>query len=188
MMENRKTILDELTATDPMDKKFTDEQMGTLGAAVNELLTLQYDILMQENILKAMKAEERGISQGTIPQIMENLNFETITMMDGKKVSVKDSVQISIPANDKPSAYKWMDENGHGDLIKIALTCKFARGEKEIAESAYESMRLSGYNPALAESVHSGTLKAWAREELSQGHSLPEQFFKIHVVKLTTVK
>ncbi len=182
------TILDELTKSDPLAKQFTDEQMGTLGAAVNELLTKQALILEVELRLKELKAEERGISQGTIPQIMGALGFETITTLDGKKVSVKDSVQISIPAADKPSAYKWMDANGHGDLIKIALTAKFARGEKEMAEQALVHIKAFTNNTTLVESVHSGTLKAWARVELEQGHSLPADLFKIHVVKLTTVK
>ena len=188
MTINKRSILDQLTVADPRDKKFTDEQLGTLGSAVNELLQVQSEILEQEDRLKQMKATERGISQGTIPQIMENLGFETITTLDGKKVSIKDSVQVSIPAADKPSAYKWMDDNGHGDLIKIALTAKFARGDRELADDCFNALVDEGASPNQTESVHSGTLKAWARVELEQGHMLPADLFKIHVVKLTTVK
>ncbi len=186
-MENRKTILDELTTTDPMDKKFTDEQMGTLGTAVNALILKQHEIIQAEEALKDLKRHERILNQDTIPMLMENLGFESITV-DGKKVSVKDSVQISIPAAQKPGAFVWMDKNGHGDLIKIALTAKFARGESQLAGEAFDALLDIGASPNQTEAVHPGTLKAWAREELSQGHSLPQEFFKIHVVKLTTVK
>jgi hypothetical protein len=180
-------ILDELTTADPKDKVFTDEQMGTLGAMVNELLLVQSNIIEQEDRLKNMKAAERKINQVEIPQLMDSLGFESITV-DGRKVAVKDNVQISIPAALKPEAYSWMDKNGHGDLIKIALSAKFQRGEKDMADEAFNALLDVGASPTQSEAVHPGTLKAWARVELEQGHSLPQQFFKVHVVKLTTVK
>jgi len=183
-----RTILDELTTTDPADKKFTNEQMGTLGAAVNRLLDQQQLIVDMEIKLKEAKRLERSINQDEIPSLMSNLGFESITLSDGKKVAVKDSVQIAIPALMKPDAYKWMDTNGHGDLIKIGLTAKFARGERDMADEAFQALLDVGASPNETVSVHPGTLKAWAREELDHGHSLPQQYFKVHVVKLTTVK
>ncbi len=182
-----KTILDELTTPAPGAKQFTDAQMGTLGVAVNNLLVQQQLILDAEEALKNLKRVEREINQNEIPQLMENLGFDAI-IVDGKKVSVKDSVQVSIPADQKPQTFKWMDKNGHGDLIKIALTAKFGRGESQLAGEAYNMLLDIGASPNQTEAVHPGTLKAWAREELSQGHSLPAEFFKVHVVKLTTVK
>ena len=187
MTTHERTIIDELTVTDPRDKKFTDEQMGTLGKTVNKLLDYQKLIIQIEQQLKEAKQIERQINQGEIPQLMENLGFESVTV-DGKKISVKDSVQCSIPAPQRPNAYKWMDGNGHGDLIKTVLAANFARGESDQAYNAQKSLEALGIAATLAESVHSGTLKAWAREELAQGHSLPQEFFKVHVVKITTVK
>jgi len=178
MTIHKRTILDELTVTDPLDKKFTDEQMGQLGEAVNKMLDCQQLIQDAEENVKKLKKIERDVNQGEIPKLMEALGFESVTV-DGKKISVKDSVQCAIPAPIRPEAYSWMDDNGHGDLIKALISIKFPREERVMAEQV---------NADLAESVHAGTLKAWAREELAQGHSLPAEFFKIHVVKITTVK
>jgi len=180
------TILDELI--EGTSTEFTDEQMGALGVAANRLINKQLEIAEAEETLKQLKAQERKINQEEIPSLMENLGYETIILKDGRKISVKDAVQCGIPAPQRPNAYKWMDEHGHGDLIKIALTAKFARGERNMADEAFDALVDVGASPNQTESVHAGTLKAWAREELAQGHALPSDLFKIHVVKITTVK
>ncbi len=179
--------LDELLKQDSPDE-FTDQQMGKLGEAANRLLQAQAEILSQEEVLKQCKMIERKINQEEIPALMEYLGFEKITLASGQVLSVKDAVQCSIPVDKRDGAYVWMDKHGHGDLIKTAVTAKFARGESEKAYNATKALDALGITSSLTESVHTGTLKAWAREELSQGHSLPANFFKIHVVKITTVK
>ena len=187
MTTHERTILDELTVVDPQDKKFIDQTMGTLGETVNRLLDQQALIVKLEEQIKEAKAVERGINQGEIPALMASLNFESITV-DGRKVAVKDSIQCAIPAPQRPNAYNWMDKNGHGSLIKTALSAKFNRGESDAAYNAQKTLEAMGITADLAESIHGGTLKAWAREELAQGHSLPSDYFKVHVVKITTVK
>ncbi len=181
-----KTIIDELTAEEPTIK-FTDEQMGELGKAANNLLDKQEEVKIAEIALKELKREERQINQQEIPQLMSNLGFESITLDDGRKITVKDSVQVAIPASIRDDAYVWLDLNGHGDLIKIALTSIVGRGEKDQAYQAHDALSALNIPSDIAESVHAGTLKTWAREELAQGHSLPQEFFKIHVVKITKV-
>ena len=180
------SIIDELTEG-PEDKILTDAQMGTLGTAVNKLLNFQIQIAEQEELLKATKAQEREYNQGVIPQLMANLGFDSVTV-NGKKISVKDSIQVGIPAPQRPAAYKWLDDHEHGSLIKTVLTAKFGRGDSDAAEEAQEALDKLGVSNDLVESVHAGTLKAWARVELEQGNSLPSDLFKVHVVKITTVK
>jgi hypothetical protein len=179
-------ILDELTSG-PV-KAFSIEQMGALADAVNRLIAKQAEIEAAENALKVLKNEEREINQLEIPNMMGSLGFDKITLKDGRALSVKDSIQVSIPAARRPDAYQWLDEHNHGDIIKAELTANFSRGEIEQAEKAQKALAKIGVAADVAESVHAGTLKAWARVELEQGHSLPADLFHIHVVKITTVK
>ena len=180
-------ILDELTQ-DVAPEDFDTSTMGVLATAANKLIAKQQQINDAEEALKKLKAEERVINQGEIPQLMNNLGIEKLTLTDGRVLAVKESVQISIPATIKFQTFAWMDKNGHGDLIKIAVNCKFARGNRIGAENAMSSLDAMGFAPSLTETVHAGTLKAWARTELEIGHSLPAKYFKVHVVKVTTVK
>jgi len=180
-------ILGELTGDQPQ-AELSNDQMGALGDAVDRLITKQNEIAAMEAKLKDLKAEERKINQADIPTMMTALGFETITLLDGRKLAVKDSIQINIPAAMKPQAFVWMDENNHGALIKTGISLKFARGEQDEAHNAMDALAKMGMSPTKTDSVHPGTLKAWAREELEQGHSLPATLFKVHVVKMTTVR
>ena len=164
----------------------TDEQLGELGKAAGDLVTQQHLVAAAERDLKEMKAEERRLAEQVIPELMDNLGMDKITLRSGHVISVKDAVQCGILAANRPKAYKWLDEHGHGGLIKTAVAAKFGRGEKEDALNAMAA--LEGYNPTLTESVHAGTLKAWARVELEAGRALPDDIFNVHVVRLTTVK
>jgi len=180
-------ILQELTGDTPQEE-LSNDQMGALGDAVNLLIAKQNAIAKAEEALKQLKAEERKINQADIPTMMTALGFEKITLADGRSLAVKDSIQINIPAPMKPEAFKWMDKNNHGDLIKTALSLKFARGEQKEVDIAMAVLQDQGLAPTKTEAVHPGTLKAWARVELEQGHALPASLFKVHVVKVTTIK
>jgi hypothetical protein len=180
-------ILDELTGEQPQ-KELNNDQMGALGDAVDRLIAQQNTIAKAEEEIKRMKAVEREINQGEIPTMMTALGFEKITLKDGRSLAVKDNVQVAIPAPMRPAAYVWMDANNHGDLIKQSVTCKFARGEQKEARQAVIALEKIGIQASTSEGVHAGTLKAWARVELEQGHTLPADLFKVHVIKMTTVK
>jgi len=178
--------MDELAVTEKPD--FSDADLGVLGMAAQRLVNKQDEIEKWEFALKELKRQERKINQEEIPELMENFGIEMIQLPDGRKIAVRDSVQIGIPAPVRDKAYGWLDKNGHGDLIKTLLTAKFNRGQADMARQALAHIGAFTEDAALAESVHAGTLKAWAREELAQGHKLPQTFFKVHVVKITTVK
>ena len=165
----------------------TDGQMGELGVAANRLLKQQEEIRAIEEALKIAKATERRISEIEIPEMMGNLGFETITLNTGQKVSVNDSIQCAIPAPMKPKAFVWLDANGHGDLIKSVITAKFGRGDSDMADECFNALLDVGASPNQVESVHAGTLKAWARVEIAGGRTPPEDIFKIHVGKQTKI-
>ncbi len=186
-MAKAKSEIEELLTADA-PKEVTDAQMGTLAKAVNRFLEKEKAVIDATEALKVLTAEWRKIGEMDIPELMDNLGWETITLKSGQKVAVKDAVQCAIPAAARPEAHAWLEKNGHGDLIKIAVTVKFARGERTKAEKIVRVMTKAGCAPSMAESVHAGTLKAWARVELENGRKLPGEFFKVHIAKETTVK
>lgn len=169
-------------------KEVDEQSLGALGLAANKLVKAQQNVEEMERQLREAKEEERRIAEKEIPDLMDNLGFESITLNTGQKLQLKESIQCSIPAAKRPPAFRWLDEHGHGDLIKTAVSAKFGRGEKTEAQAAYTALQKMGVHSSIAESVHPGTLKAWAREELSNGRALPEEFFKVHIVRQATLK
>lgn len=166
----------------------TTDQLGELGQYAAKLVKKQKEIAAAEEALKALRTEERHIAQEEIPTLMDNLGMDKITLNSGHVIAVKESVHCSIPAAKKPEAFVWMDEHGHGDLIKAAVTAKFGRGDKDEAYNAVRALEALGVHPDLSETVHPGTLKAWARKELEAGRALPESIFNIHIARIAEVK
>ena len=52
-----------------------------------------------------------------LPQLFEDENVSTITLASGYRVTIRDVLRASIPADKKPEAYDWLVRNDLGDLI-----------------------------------------------------------------------
>lgn len=180
-------LLDALL-DDEDSKELDASKLGTLARLCNEMTNKQDAIADAEEALKELKQQFRDFNEVAIPELMEQLGFEKITLTDGRQVAVSESIQCSIPAPQRNNAYKWMDNNGHGDLIKTKIVENFDRGEKAQAEKVFDQLSAMGLHPQLSESVHPQTLKAWLRTEMGEGRTPPDDLFKIHVHKVTKVK
>ena len=154
------------------DTALRDADLGALSRAVELLQARQKEVDDAEDRLKKLKRDLRDVSENIIPEMMDNLGMAKITLASGQELSIKESIQASIPLNMRDAANIWLEGNGHGDLIKTSLTVKFAKGRKQDALAAKKVLEEFGVAPSLSEGVHPGTLKAWVREELNQGQAI----------------
>ena len=81
-----------------------EEQLGSLTKAAADLVAKQREIDACAAKLKELNAEARKISEKDIPELMDNLGVDKITLKDGHVITVADSVQCSIPATVRPGA------------------------------------------------------------------------------------
>lgn len=88
------------------------------------------------------------------------------------KAEAKPFYRANIPANwpqpQRSAAFAWLDDNGHGDLIKQTVEVAFARGERDLAHDFLKEVNDRGLNVEFAEGVHSATLTAWLREQVEK--------------------
>lgn len=82
-------------------------------------------------------------------------------------------VPVSWPAEKRVAAFAWLQNNGHGDLIKTEVQLKFQRDQRAEAIKVATALEAQGLHPEVKESVHSGTLTAWLREQVEGGNPLP---------------
>ncbi len=72
--------------------------------------------------------------------------------------------------------------------VQLAGDC-YASIPAEQQEAAFEWLRGNNYGDLIKETVHSATLKAWAKEGLAAGRELPEGVFKVEpYVRASIVK
>ena len=127
--------------------------------------------------LKEAKERERFIREETIPAAMQEMGLESITLDTGEKLTVKQEVYASIPSAGKPAAYAWLNDNGYGGLIKVAVELQFAKGEQDDAVQLTKELRERGLEVSAFEDVHSATLKAFLKEQISSGKNIPLDLF-----------
>ena len=119
--------------------------------------------------------------------MMQEMNISTLKLADGTLVEVKPVYGASIPTKSKEEAFKWLRDNGLGDLIKNEITVAFGRDEDNKAQQYAVLAKGQGYEPVQKIGVHPQTLKAVVRERVESGQNMPTDLFNTFVGNQTKI-
>ena len=167
------------------DIKFREDKQEQIKAVANpnelankvqQLKDLEDEISNAEDSIKKLKEKANILSQFEIPQMMEEMNITKLKLKDGETVEVSNFYSASIV--DQDAAFKWLRENGRGDIIKNDITVTFGRGEDNKAADYAVLARGQGFEPVQKVGVNPMTLKALVRERLESGLDVPADLFK----------
>ncbi len=112
---------------------------------------------------------------------MSSVGLSSFVLKDGTKLKIETFYRGSIPKAREGEAFQWLYENGHEDLIKNEVKCAFGKGEDEKAEQLMRTLTDSHFNYESKKAVHPSTLKAFVREQLENGKSLPLDLLGVYV-------
>ena len=73
----------------------------------------------------------------------------------------------------REAAFAWLDEHGHGDLIKTEIVVDLPKENRADALDLITKLRSEGYEPSVSEAVHHGTLSKWLKEMIKRGEVVP---------------
>ena len=158
-----------------------------LSEQVVKLQELEAELLVKEQEYKEMKRKVELVSSEVIPTMMQEMNISTLKLADGTSVEVKPVYGASIPADKKEEAYKWLRENGLGDLIKNEVTVAFGRSEDNKAQQYAVLAQGQGYEPIQKLKVEPMTLKALVRERVEAGLDMPSDLFNLFTSNRTKI-
>ena len=158
-----------------------------LSDQVVKLQELEAELLVKEQEYKEMKRKVELVSSEVIPTMMQEMNISTLKLADGTSVEVKPVYGASIPADKKEEAYKWLRENGLGDLIKNEVTVAFGRSEDNKAQQYAVLAQGQGYEPIQKLKVEPMTLKALVRERTEKGLEMPTDLFNVFAGNRTKI-
>lgn len=162
--------------------------MDELSALAHALTEADRAVDAAEQELKQRKEFARILREETLPGAMQELQLTNITLGSGEKIGIKQEVYLALSAERKEEAFNWLEQNNFGGLIKTVVSVQFGKGELEVAQHTAEELQEAGLSPELKRDVHAQTLKAWAREQLSEGKSFPMDLFGARPVWTATVK
>ena len=174
------------------DKREAKEVVGTMGPALINAIkaTMAHKfkpMAGKEQELKEVKRKHELVSSEVIPTMMQEMNISTLKLSDGTSVEVKPVYGASIPADKKEEAYKWLRENGLGDLIKNEVTVAFGRSEDNKAQQYAVLAQGQGYEPIQKLKVEPMTLKALVRERVEAGLDMPSDLFNLFTSNRTKI-
>ena len=182
-MSNELTF-EDLTGNDSVEKwteEYTDKELKSSTQIAEKQISLQQEVISIEERLKAKKADLRLVSEQLLPEAMQSANLMEFVTASGFKISVSPFYQAYISADNTETAFKWLEDNGHGDLIKNQISLSFGRSENEKAKDTIATLEQKGLSPSVKLGVHPQTLKAFVKEQLTNGKDIPSEPFGIYV-------
>ena len=169
----------DLQILEDNDKEDSLRKLNELAAKQEEA---EKDVAEKTLALSKAQAALADISEKIIPEVMEKLKLGEITTEDGLKVIIKEKLRASIAQGDmkkQQEAFDWLEEHGHGHLIKREFKIEFGKDQTKWADKFERDLakRKKPLNAKRKQSVHHGTLAALLTEELEKGVDVPLKIF-----------
>ena len=165
-----------------------DQDLKQVSILANSQRELENKIKQQEEELRETKRQLKQVSEVDIPEALAESGLSEIKLTDGTKVSVQQFYSASIPKDKIDEALDWLRDNGHGDLIKNAISVDFGKGEDEQAAKLKQQLAKQGRSLTDKTGVHPQTLRAFAREQVEKGQNLPLDLLGIYIGQKTVIK
>ena len=151
------------------------------------LQNLEDQMVNMEKDLKKLKEEADKIGSEIIPNLLAEQGLSSLKLADGSSIDIRKSYNCTIKKDQVESAFKWLRNNGLGDLIKNEVAVQFGKGEDNKAEQLLGLAVQEGYEPSQKQKVEPMTLKALFRERIEAGLDMPSEFFHTFVKDQTKI-
>ena len=102
----------------------------SLADQVERLESMQKQIEIQEEALKEKKKQIEHLSGEVIPTMIAEMGLSHLKLMDGSSVDVKPFYSANITVANKEKAFKWLRDNGLGDIIKNEISVSLVATKK----------------------------------------------------------
>lgn len=161
-----------------------NEDLARMAVLIAEARAKEAEIDALGANLKSAQEALFSIICFQIPALMKELGLEEFKDRNGLKVEIDESIKAGISDDRKAAAHRWLEEHGHGGLIKREITVSFNKGQEEAAAKLMAELAPRFSAVTQKQSVHHSTLKAWATEQLEKGAPIPVDTFGIYRQKM----
>jgi predicted component of viral defense system (DUF524 family) len=159
----------------------SEVSLKTLTDKANKMVELEELVEEKQASLKATQKELKVLSEEDIPALLSEVGLSEITLTNGQKISTNAYYYGRITEHNQQEAFEWLQDNGHGDIIKNVISVSFGRDEDVNAEKLLSNLQDNGYSTNGKKWVEPMTLKAFIREQVESGNDLPLETFNVYV-------
>lgn len=165
----------------------SDDTLGKLSRLGSELAEAEEKVEQTEEQLGLYKKRVTDLAEVRIPELMDQVGLSHFTTREGLRFKVVDSVHAHISKANHVEAMQWLDDNGHGPLVKRNVIIEFGQEQEESALELAQELQKKYAGVLQKRAVHASTLKAWAREQLEEGKPFPLKLFGIHTRRVAKI-
>lgn len=139
--------------------------------------------------LKVINEDLRRLDEVDFPELFDEVGVTSFTV-GNRKVSVKEKLYGGLPkdAVERKQAFDIIKSLGGDSLIKAEVSVTLDKGEYERAKEIADGIAARGFNPVVAENIHSSTLHKWVREQLEAGSVLDIKALGLYHRRFVEVK
>lgn len=166
----------------------TAEKTVKLADLMAELEKAETAVEEAEADLKKKQTRVKDLEEREIPDLMSEMRMEKFKSTDGLEVEVKPDIHASIKKADSDAAFKWLNDNKHGGLLKHELSITFAKTQDADAKKVRAELeaRFPG-NVMDSVWVEPQTLKAFCKKIYTE-KDFPKHLFNIHEFRRAKIK
>lgn len=163
---------------------------AVLEDQIKQLDMEDQEIARLEAALKEAKDRRTKLVEMVIPETFADMGLDddSVIKVNGKGVTIKEHVFASPKAADKPKVYDWLEEHGHGGLIKRVVTVPFGRGKEEQEAAEKLVADYPDHNGVFERKVAPQTLRSFVTQELANGTDIPMELFNVTTKRVAQVK
>jgi len=161
-------------------KEISEKGMSEVSTLANKQIELQNMVTNLENRVKEAKKELRVIQEDLLPAALAEHNVTSINI-EGNEIKVENFYSASIPKDRQDQAFTWLIDNGYGDLIKNQVSTNFVRGQEQKATEFVDELASRGLSVSSKKWVEPMTLKAFVKDLITKGESIPMDDFGIFI-------
>lgn len=141
--------------------------------------------LRKKDIDDASKEVGREINElrhVKLPTIMDEVGIERLTIapegnLPGVEARCEPYYHANIPASwddeKREAAFKWLEDNGHGDLIKAQYVVLLPKGDRKAQRAVEKALSKLNVPYETSLSVPWATLTVWLREQVEKFGTVP---------------
>jgi hypothetical protein len=187
-MKNDEQFFDDMLA-DAENREVDPQGMKKLSELAIKLCGLRQEKEALESRVGLINKEMKELEENLIPVKMAEMGVAGFHLETGESVLVKDHVHANIPKKYENEAFKWLEDNGFGGLIKSEIKAALERGQTEKAREIIAALKEQGVeNVELKNAVQWNTLTAFVKEQLGLGASVPMEILGVYIGKKVVIE
>ncbi|MBW2636065.1 MAG: hypothetical protein JRC86_00820 [Deltaproteobacteria bacterium] len=168
-MPDKKEVAPDYSAFETKSAVNEDDVLGQITVLVDKLLDYDKAIAKAELDLKRQKAQRDGLAEKDLPELMISVGQTTLTTRSGFPIKLEKALYTNISKDRKPIAIKWLDDNGHGGMVKRQVVIAFNKCDEEKVAAFKRMIDRNWPNNKTVLDVNAASAKALVKKLLGDG-------------------